>query len=69
MNRKQFKTTINCDACIAKVTPVLNADETITTWSVDTQNPDKILTVEGESLDSDDLIHALKKIGYRAVEL
>ncbi|MBE8712487.1 heavy-metal-associated domain-containing protein [Sphingobacterium hungaricum] len=69
MSTKQFKTTINCDACIAKVTPVLNADETITKWSVDTQNPDKILTVEGESIDSDDLVHTLKKIGYSAVEL
>ena len=62
----KFKTNINCSACVAKVTPVLEADEQVKTWKVDTENPDKILTVEGDHLHAEDLIRALKKIGYRA---
>lgn len=62
----KFKTNINCGSCVAKVTPVLEANEQVTHWQVDTENPDKILTVEGENVDTEDLIHSLKKIGYRA---
>lgn len=62
----KFKTNINCGSCVAKVTPVLEANEQVSQWKVDTENPDKILTVEGENIDVEDLIHSLKKIGYRA---
>lgn len=62
----KFKTNINCSACVAKVTPVLEADEQVKNWKVDTENPDKILTAEGENINAEDLIHALRKIGYRA---
>jgi len=60
----KFKTNINCSSCVAKVTPILN--EQVNAWKVDTENPDKILTVEGEDINVEDLVHALKKIGYRA---
>jgi copper chaperone len=43
----EFKTNIKCGGCIATVTPHLNEIEGIT-WEVDTDNPDKILRVEGE---------------------
>jgi copper chaperone len=62
----KFKTNINCGACVAKVTPVLNDNEQVESWNVDTENPEKILTVQGAEIDEDDLIHSLKKIGYKA---
>lgn len=62
----KFKTNINCSACVAKVSPVLEGDEQVKSWKVDTEDPEKILTVEGEDIDVEDLVHALKKIGYRA---
>lgn len=65
MTKIQFKTSINCDACVAKVTPVLDADPAIGHWEVDTKNPDKILTVEGEHIQEEEITAALKKIGYR----
>ena len=65
----KFKTNINCGACVAKVTPVLEAHTEIQSWAVDTENPEKILTVKGEKIDAEDLIHALKKVGYRAEKL
>ncbi|HKO75869.1 MAG TPA: cation transporter [Flavobacterium sp.] len=40
-----FKTNINCGGCVAKVTPVLDTTDGIETWTVDTTNKDKILSV------------------------
>jgi len=69
MDTLKFKTTINCGSCVAKVTPVLNEQENIEKWSVDTENPNKVLTVEGENIDEADLVKALSKIGYKAEKI
>lgn len=66
MDTLKFKTTINCGSCVAKVTPVLNAQENVENWSVDIENPDKVLTVQGEDIDEADLVKSLSKIGYKA---
>jgi copper chaperone len=66
MNTLKFKTSINCGSCVAKVKPVLDNNETIKNWEVDTENPDKILRIEGEDIDEQDLIKSLQKIGYKA---
>jgi len=66
MNTLKFKTTINCGSCVAKVTPILNSNQEVEKWNVDTENPDKILTVEGENIDEAGLIKSLSKIGYKA---
>lgn len=69
MDTLKFKTTINCGACVAKVTPVLNDQENVKNWSVDTENPDKILTVEGENIDDTELVKSLSKIGCKAEKI
>jgi len=69
MNTSKFKTTINCSACVAKVTPVLDAQENIQNWNVDTTNPDKILTVNSNDLDEADLVKSLQKIGFKAEKI
>ncbi len=66
MDTIKFKTTINCGSCIAKVKPVLDSQENVTKWEVDTENPDKILTVHGENIDEADLLKVLQKVGYKA---
>lgn len=66
--KHQFKTNINCENCIRSITPALNALPEIEHWEVDTNNPDKVLTVE---LDEDEnptlIIEALEKVGFSAV--
>lgn len=69
MKTLQFKTNINCDACVAKVTPVLNGNSTIQKWEVDTKNPNKILIVQGENITYSDVVQSLEKIGYKAEKL
>ena len=69
MKTYQFKTNIKCGGCIATVTPYLNANNEIKHWSVDTDNKDKILTVEAENLSGEAITEIVKKAGYQAEPL
>ena len=69
MKTLKFKTNINCEACVAKVTPVLNENTSVEEWEVDTKNPEKILTVKGENIDQQNLVEELTKIGYKAEQI
>lgn len=60
----QFKTSINCAGCVAKVSPILNQLTGVDSWSVDTENPDKVLTVQSQGASVDDITAAIQKIGF-----
>jgi copper chaperone len=64
MKTLRFKTNINCSGCVAKVTPFLNEQENIEKWEVDTNNPDKILSVSGESLEEEEVRRAVAEAGF-----
>lgn len=66
MKTIQFKTNINCSNCLAKVTPFLDRKEGIHSWRVDIDNPEKILTVETELLDAEDIVKTIKRTGFEA---
>jgi len=66
METLKFKTTINCGGCVATVTSHLNQIEGIEKWSVDTANPQKILTVETSGLSPEVIVEKLKEAGYKA---
>lgn len=66
METLQFKTNINCGGCIAKVTPFLNQVEEVEDWRVDTNNPDKILTISGEELSCGLIVETIEKAGFKA---
>jgi len=64
--KHQFKTNINCGGCIASITPHLNANNEIKSWEVDTANPQKVLTVETDSLSEQAVREIVNKAGYKA---
>ncbi|HVZ57834.1 MAG TPA: hypothetical protein VG870_14340 [Chitinophagaceae bacterium] len=66
MKTLRFKTNINCGSCVAKVTPVLNGNQAIRYWQVETGNPQKILTLQTDSLDASEIQALLATVGYRA---
>jgi copper chaperone len=66
METLKFKTNINCSGCIKAVTPHLEQAEGINSWKVDTENPQKILTVEADGVDADDVIEVVEKAGFKA---
>lgn len=65
MKTLRFKTSINCGNCINSVGPFINELENIQNWSVDTNNPDKILTIEGtEELTIEQVIAVVEDAGF-----
>jgi len=68
METLKFKTNINCSGCVAKVTPELNKAVGEDKWSVDTNNPSKILTVTADDVTTNEVMDAVKKAGFK-VEL
>jgi len=64
MSTLKFKTTINCGNCVRTVTGFLNDVEGIKKWEVDTNNPDKILTVEGDEVTVEAIVAAVEEAGF-----
>ena len=70
METLKFKTNIKCSGCIAAVTPFLNDLPEIENWAVDTDNPEKVLTVEAsDELTVETVVKTLEKAGYVASEI
>lgn len=65
----QFKTNINCDGCVAKVSPFLNDAEGICHWQVDTANKDKVLTVKSEGITEQQVVEVVQKAGFKIESL
>jgi copper chaperone len=66
MHTITFKTNIKCAACVAKVSPTLNELVGEHQWSVDLTDPDRVLSVEVESVTAQSVAAALEKVGYSA---
>ena len=60
----RFKTSINCANCLRAVTPFLDAEPTVQQWRVDTADPAKILTVEGDNVIAEQVMKAVAQAGF-----
>ncbi len=60
----KFKTNINCGNCVKAVKGFLNDVRGLESWEVNTDHPDKILTVKGEQLQEADVIEAVEDAGF-----
>lgn len=70
MEKLKFKTNIKCMGCVTASTPYLNEVAGENKWSVDIQDPDKILTVDSEkNISAQDVIRSLEKAGYKAEKI
>lgn len=70
METLKFKTTIKCSGCVANVTASLNKTAGQDNWSVDTQNPEKILTVSKQgNITEAEIIKAVQEAGYKIESL
>lgn len=59
-----FKTSINCDGCVATVTPFLNEMVGVLDWQIDITNNNKILTVSAENIDENYVIKTVQGAGF-----
>jgi len=69
MSVYKYKTTMSCSGCVSKVEKFLNAEKDILKWNVDLNSPDKILTIETEKINPDEIPALLLKAGYKAEKL
>ncbi len=69
MKTLQFKTNINCGNCVRAVSGFINDVQEIDHWEVDTENPDKILTVKGEQVTAEAIVEAVEDAGYEIKEI
>lgn len=65
----KYKTNINCGGCVASVTPHLNANSNIKSWEVDTADPQKVLTIETDTLSDEAVREIVIKAGFKAEKL
>jgi copper chaperone len=65
-----FKTNINCGGCVAAVTPFLNNESAISEWKVDTNDPEKILTVTAaDTVTPGQVIEQVTRAGFKIEEI
>lgn len=62
----KFKTNINCGDCVKKVAPILDGEESISKWQVDTESKEKILSVSGEEVEPSKVRNLVEKAGFKA---
>ncbi|NDV94794.1 copper chaperone [Dysgonomonas sp. 521] len=65
----KFRTNINCGGCIAKVTPFLNEAKGVSSWEVDTDNRNKVLTVVSDGITENEVIDVVQKAGFKIENL
>lgn len=68
--KQTYETNLRCQKCLAKVGPLLDADERVLDWSVDLGDPKKPLTVElAVASDGDRVVKLMDGAGYTATPL
>jgi copper chaperone CopZ len=66
MKTLKFKTNIKCGACINTVTPSLNETVGQEHWQVDLTSPERVLSVQTDTVSPEKLVDTLSKVGYKA---
>ncbi|MBS1951672.1 MAG: hypothetical protein OJF59_001681 [Cytophagales bacterium] len=68
METTKFKTNINCSGCIARATDALNNAAGKDNWTVDTNNPNKILTINNAGTKAE-VVRAVQNLGFKIEEI
>ena len=66
MEALTLKTDLHCNSCVSKVEPILISNSDIEEYTIDLEHPDKIISIKGKDLKSQDLILKLHDAGYHA---
>jgi copper chaperone len=68
MKTLKFKTNINCTTCMFTAKPYLDKIHNVMGWEVDINDPEKVLTVKGDHVDTKNVIDMVQQAGYKAEE-
>lgn len=64
MKTLEFKTNINCGACVRSVKGFLDEVPGVERWEVDTASPEKTLRVTGHDLTEPAVMAAVREAGF-----
>ena len=64
---QKYRTNLNCGSCVAAVKPHLDNEPAIRRWSVDTTDPNKVLTIEGEDVAAETIERHVAKAGFKVL--
>jgi hypothetical protein len=67
MTVQKYRTNLNCASCVAAVKPYLDNDPTIRRWAVDTADPNKVLTVEGDDVTPELVERDVASAGFKVL--
>jgi hypothetical protein len=67
MTVQKYRTNLNCGSCVATLKPHLDGDPAIRRWSVDTADPNKVLTVEGEGVSAEAVERHVADAGFKVL--
>lgn len=62
----KFKTNVKNEADVSKVAALLDQEESISKWIIDTATDENILSVSGEKLNPQTVENALQEAGFEA---
>ncbi|MDX1927428.1 MAG: heavy-metal-associated domain-containing protein [Pirellulaceae bacterium] len=63
-----FRTNLNCHACVAAVRPFLDNEPSISSWDVDVSAKDKTLTVRGDDVSRVVVREIVAKAGFKVLD-
>ncbi|MBM4072526.1 MAG: copper chaperone [Planctomycetes bacterium] len=64
---QKYKTNLNCGSCVAAVKPYLDKDSAIRRWYVDTADPNKVLTIEGDNVSAEAVERDVANAGFKVL--
>jgi len=66
MEQVKIKTDLSCKHCVMKVEPLLKSDNGIVDFKIDLEHPDKLVTINSEDANIEEIIAGFRKAGYSA---
>ena len=69
METLKFETSLKCGGCVAAIQPKMDELKGVSKWEVDLSKPVKILFVEGEALNENEIVTTLKDAGFSATKI
>lgn len=69
METLKFETSLKCSGCVAAIQPKMDELKNVSKWEVDLTKTVKILSVEGEGLNENEITTILKDSGYSATKM
>ena len=69
METLKFETSLKCGGCVAAIQPKMDELKSVNKWEVNLTKPVKILSVEGEALNENEIVTILKDAGFSAIKI